>query len=114
MPKHIIYPRTCEDLQTPYERTVRVDVIRSQGWKYEGLLRANPGRSDGVLNSFAMLLATKGRVFFISEAGCIGLAPQEAWEGDRIAVLLGSEVPFMLRPRDEGRYLLVMNATCIA
>ncbi|KAL7814949.1 HET domain-containing protein [Trichoderma aethiopicum] len=38
-----------------------------------------------------------GRRFFITKKGYFGLGPQKAEPGDRIAVLLGSGVPFVLR-----------------
>lgn len=38
-----------------------------------------------------------GRRFIITEKGYMGLAPPECEEGDKIAVLFGSDVPFVLR-----------------
>ncbi len=42
-----------------------------------------------------------GRKFFISKKGYFGLGPPGAKKGDRIAVLLGNDVPFILRRRGE-------------
>ena len=41
--------------------------------------------------------STLFRRFFISEKGCIGLAPVGAEPGDRISVLFGGRVPYILR-----------------
>ncbi|KAF2801903.1 uncharacterized protein BDZ99DRAFT_455360 [Mytilinidion resinicola] len=38
-----------------------------------------------------------GRRFFISERGYLGLCPAESQRGDRIAVMMDSRVPFVLR-----------------
>jgi hypothetical protein len=40
---------------------------------------------------------TLGRRFFVTEKGYFGLAPKDAQVGDRIAILFGSDVPFILR-----------------
>ena len=50
---------------------------------------------------------TGGRRLFISEAGSLGLCPNEAKEGDLICILFGSDTPFALRPLDNGNHLLV-------
>ncbi|PTB42994.1 hypothetical protein M441DRAFT_66759 [Trichoderma asperellum CBS 433.97] len=46
-----------------------------------------------------------GRRFFITKKGYFGLGPQKLKPGDRIAVLFGSGVPFVLRkcPAITGR-----------
>lgn len=38
-----------------------------------------------------------GRRFFVTSKGYFGLAPKEAEAGDKIAILFGSNVPFVLR-----------------
>ena len=54
---------------------------------------------------------TRGRVFFTSATGFVGLAPYGTREGDLIFVVLGADVPYVLRPleNDEG-YELVGEA----
>ena len=42
------------------------------------------------------------RQFFISQKGYIGLAPAIAEAGDTIAIIAGSETPFILRPNPGG------------
>jgi len=51
----------------------------------------------------------KAHDFFVSEGGYIGLCPCGALVGDLVCVVLGSEVPLVLRPKGE-EYLLVGGA----
>jgi hypothetical protein len=41
-----------------------------------------------------------GRRFFVTKKGYLGLGPRDAKVGDRVSVLLGSDVPFILRKRN--------------
>ena len=43
-----------------------------------------------------------GRRFFITKRGYFGLAPKGAESGDRIVVVFGSEVPFIMRKHSSG------------
>lgn len=54
--------------------------------------REPPGTDDARLIKYAL-----GRRFFVSEDGYFGLAPPDARKGDQVAVLYGSEIPFILR-----------------
>lgn len=45
--------------------------------------------------------ASSCRRFLVSDAGYIGLAPQNAEEADLVCVLLGGRTPFVLRPRED-------------
>ncbi|KAL8774318.1 MAG: hypothetical protein Q9209_001069 [Squamulea sp. 1 TL-2023] len=47
-----------------------------------------------------------GRSFILNE-GSVGLAPKTVREGDHIAVFLGCQSPIVLRPNDDGGYLVV-------
>ena len=51
--------------------------------------------------------AMKERIFFITRDGYIGLAPEAAQEGDVVCVVLGGEVPYVIRPKKNGHYLFV-------
>jgi hypothetical protein len=46
------------------------------------------------------------RRFFITEKGYIGMGPDSLQLGDRVCILYGGKVPFILRPEDD-HYLLV-------
>lgn len=45
-----------------------------------------------------------GRNFCTTKAGRLGWASKRAMEGDIVALLYGSVVPILLRPRQDGRY----------
>lgn len=48
-----------------------------------------------------------GRRFFITEKGYMGLAPAGVQTGDKVVILFGSHVPFILRGREAGDYEVV-------
>ncbi|KAK3717412.1 hypothetical protein LTR37_005801 [Vermiconidia calcicola] len=68
--------------------------------------------SDQVSHSASQTMTlgpTRGRVFFTSSTGYIGIAPYGTREGDLIFVVLGADVPFVLRPLEDG-YCLIGEA----
>jgi hypothetical protein len=54
----------------------------------------------------------QGRSCFTTTEGYIGLAPRETRSGDIICVLLGSDVPLVLRSKGEGKYSVVGECYC--
>jgi len=48
----------------------------------------------------------RGRAFFVTKDGCLGLGPKGARPGDTVAVLLGGAAAFILRPVDGGHHQL--------
>lgn len=57
--------------------------------------------------------ATRNRRFFITEDGHMGLGPRLIEPGDLVCVLLGSQVPFVLRRKvDHDGYVLVGECYC--
>lgn len=54
------------------------------------------------------------RRIFSSQKGYMGMAPEEAREGDIICGLLGGEVPFVLRMNDDGHYYFIGEFTFMA
>lgn len=54
----------------------------------------------------SFLQECRHRRLFITTQGYIGLAPEAAREGDFVCVLLGGDVPFILRPSNSN-YLLI-------
>jgi hypothetical protein len=50
---------------------------------------------------------SENRRFFVSAEGRPGLAPSMAVEGDYVAICLGGKVPYILRPREDGKYILI-------
>lgn len=49
---------------------------------------------------------TRGRVFFTTSTGYIGIAPRGTRDGDLVFVVMGADVPFILRPYDDGYELI--------
>lgn len=47
---------------------------------------------------FAIETSSTGRAFFVTKQGYMGLGPPETRVGDKVCVLLGARVPFVLRP----------------
>jgi Heterokaryon incompatibility protein (HET) len=48
------------------------------------------------------LVEARGRALFVTGKGFIGLAPEGAKQGDRLAVLLGGDIPVVMRSAREG------------
>jgi hypothetical protein len=50
---------------------------------------------------------SENRRFFVSAEGRLGLAPSMAVEGDYVAICPGGKVPYILRPSEDGKYILI-------
>jgi hypothetical protein len=76
--------------------------------------------SDGVQKAFDLLDADKfcgeidakarGRRPFVTKKGHLGLGLDHVEPGDAVAVLIGCQVPFVLRKSVGGRYKIVGEA----
>ena len=51
-----------------------------------------------------------GRLPFVTRNGHLGLSSDRIMKGDKIAIIAGSQVPFVLRPRDKGQFSVVSEA----
>ena len=51
-----------------------------------------------------------GRIPFVTQKGHLGLSSERVKQGDKIAIIAGSQVPFVLRPEDKGQFSLVSEA----
>jgi hypothetical protein len=51
-----------------------------------------------------------GRLPFVTQKGHLGLSSECVTRGDRIAIIAGSQVPFVLRPQDNGQYSVISEA----
>jgi hypothetical protein len=49
---------------------------------------------------------------YLSEKGYVGMGPISTQPGDVIVVLMGGRVPYILRPRGEGKYFFLGEAYC--
>jgi len=47
---------------------------------------------------------------FVTEKGHLGLSSESVREGDMIAIIAGSQVPFVLRPQGKEQFSLVSEA----
>ena len=51
-----------------------------------------------------------GRLPFVTANGHLGLSSERIMQGDKIAIIAGSQVPFVLRPRDKDQFSVVSEA----
>jgi len=56
------------------------------------------------------VITNNGRRPFLTPRGWIGLGPAAMKSGDVVAILFGCRMPFVLRPSDEGRFMLLGDA----
>lgn len=65
-----------------------------------------PEASNRTRNQFfyAMQMMTAGRILFVTKQGLMGVGPKDTAVGDRVAVLAGSTVPFLLRVSSDEPY----------
>ncbi len=68
-------------------------------WKEEA--QQNPYSFPAAVN-----IANKGRNFFTTSDGYMGVGPPYARPGDKICIIQGANLPFLVRPEKDG-YLLV-------
>ncbi|MCJ1378232.1 hypothetical protein MMC17_001329 [Xylographa soralifera] len=114
----IRYPHANDDLKSAFDKTLCADirwVPDTDPMKLARHARISTGeniafepipwQTGEVKKEFKF--AIKERVFFITQAGYIGLAPEAAKENDVVCVVLGGEVPHVIRPKKNGHYLFV-------
>jgi hypothetical protein len=51
-----------------------------------------------------------GRLPFVTQMGHLGLSSEHVMQGDTIAIIAGSQVPFVLRPQDKEQFSVVSEA----
>jgi hypothetical protein len=51
-----------------------------------------------------------GRLPFVTQKGHLGLSSDRVMSGDRIAIIAGSQVPFVLREQEKGQFSVVSEA----
>lgn len=66
----------------------------------------NPDEAMHSASQTLTLGPTRGRVLFTTTNGYVGLAPHGTREGDLVFVILGADVPLVLRPYDDGYELI--------
>jgi hypothetical protein len=85
----------------PFGHAQRLGEIRFESWDIDSLLK---NLRDA---EFSHLQA---RTFFISLEGLVGLCPWHTQPGDRIVLLRGGRLPFILRNVYSGHYRLIGEA----
>ncbi|CAI6335676.1 unnamed protein product [Periconia digitata] len=91
-------------LRADPELAVLQDVPGFESKEFVGTL-AGGGDAD----QFAVLAgkACDERVFVVTRAGRLGLCPRDARAGDRVVVLYGGSVPYVVRPLQDGTWVFV-------
>ena len=51
-----------------------------------------------------------GRLPFVTQKGHLGLSSERVMRGDMIAIIAGSQVPFVLRPQDKSQFSVISEA----
>lgn len=102
----LVYTLTDEALLEAYQKTLSADVIADFGDdpKVAELSIAKNIKdilSQDVQRRAAPLLL-EGRAFAVSEQGLFSLVPAKSQVHDLIAIVQGSELPFILRPSKDG------------
>lgn len=54
-----------------------------------------------------LLLSCTARRFVVTAQGRMGLVAEAAREGDEIALMMGGDVPFVVRVKEQGKWVLV-------
>lgn len=85
--------RTVIESRDAESRDLRNNLHRFMSEK----IRERPAREPPSSNDASLIKYALSRRFIVSAQGYFGLAPPGTCKGDRIAVLLGVEVPFILR-----------------
>lgn len=95
--KDMINIRECE--------SILYDAMNDRSIKYWGTKEVKKGKFFS-----AVAKACLGRSLFISAPGNMGLAPHSAKVGDVVVVFLGLTSPMVLRPTDNGQWIVVGEA----
>lgn len=98
-----------ETTHKAFLRTLVADIDIKKGRCVRGFAAPWPIQNkqdteDSFISSSLIKMALNSRGFFLSKQGYMGLARYDVTEGDRICILHGGQVPFILR--QEGRYHL--------
>jgi hypothetical protein len=73
-------------------------------------LPKKPSRMKGDVFGDVMCHVALERSTFVTQGGYLGLGPERAKAGDRVVLVRGAHMPFVMRKTNSGRYLLVGEA----
>ncbi|KAL8715694.1 MAG: hypothetical protein Q9225_006311 [Loekoesia sp. 1 TL-2023] len=105
--KQPFYSPTEEDLLSAYLTTLIADVMVDQDKGHEIRVPSTQEYISWVIQPEISLeevfsFRLEGRAFAVSDLGLIALVPAEARAHDLIAIVQGSDLPFILRPSGNG------------
>jgi hypothetical protein len=90
------------------------DHHRINHWpgQVEGVPRPETGWDKDRLTGFKARMAEvrAGRRMFRTQKGYLGMGPRAATENDQVWILPGANVPFILRPLENGNYRVIGEA----
>ncbi|KAK6863649.1 hypothetical protein PG995_000177 [Apiospora arundinis] len=98
------FHRASSDAQAGWEHWRSADkqynrktsLIGDNNWQEVPTLTDNARKRNAF--NYALSCAAGGRRFFITEEEHIGIGPKDMQVGDSVAIICGSQVPFVLRP----------------
>ena len=98
------YPSTRLDL-IKYPRFRREAQQFLKGQKRNSKVKR--GIANEVQLASEIIGKSLGRLPFVTANGHLGLSSERIMQGDKIAIIAGSQVPFVLRPRDKDQFSVV-------
>lgn len=101
----VIYKPTDEPLLSAFRRTLIADVVSNSKEYCRTKASAADISNEVYLRDLllrTMIARLDGRAFAVSDVGHLSLVPNESCLQDRIVIVQGSELPFVLRPTDGG------------
>ncbi|MCJ1332768.1 hypothetical protein MMC10_009462 [Thelotrema lepadinum] len=124
--EHPLFPQAfkrMKDLDIDLEAAIKNNTRGPEIYAMEDVVKyldRLPGMEDVIENipedvfryvlselTSAKIAFTEGRRLFISVSGHMGLCPSATEPEDVICILFGADIPFVLRPLQNGNYLLV-------
>jgi hypothetical protein len=104
---HCLY-RTGERIREAFLRTCVMDRIEEfRGRSGHHIDQLDLSGRLGSRETIARFDATENRRFAITDGGFMGLVPLETKQGDKVVVLAGADVPFIIRTISDDRNVIV-------
>ena len=92
-----------------FRRTICADVLLTDTYHFNGRMGPENDETMPSPNQFfaAISRVLYGRTFMASTTGLMCLGPEETQAEDVIFVAMGADVPFVLRPQEDGNFKFV-------
>jgi hypothetical protein len=78
----------------------------------DAIFKPSEEHQDAATRYRGRMYAMRDKRPYMSKKGYVGLGPVTTSPGDMIVVLIGAQVPFILRPRGEHRFFLLGESYC--